>query len=150
VRAETELGRAVDAFIAGGDLVPDELVFAVVAGALADPDSAAGYILDGFPRTLSQAERACAGRPPVGIEIDVVVYLALSDDVARQRLIARATQGRSDDDNAVIERRLGVYHSATEPLLEFYRRREMLCAIDADGTVDTVTAAILDAIKRSV
>jgi adenylate kinase len=149
VRAGTELGQAVDAFIAGGDLVPDDLVFAVVASALGDLACAPGYVLDGFPRTLSQAEHACLGPPPVGIEIDVVVYLALSDDAARQRLIGRAAQGRSDDGNAVIERRLRVYHSQTEPLLDFYRGHDMLRTIDASGPVATVTAAILEAIADS-
>ncbi len=149
VAAHTPLGEEVKSFIDDGELVPDELVFSVVAGALDDAARAQGYILDGFPRTLAQAQRARASAPPAGIAVDAVVYLDLSDKVARSRLSGRAAEGRVDDGDSVIERRLAVYHHATQPLLGFYRALRLLRAIDANAPIPQVTATIIAAIDAS-
>src|SRR3989442_11823868 len=138
--AQTELGRRVAPYLNGGALVPDELVLAAVDEAL-DAVGEGGYVLDGFPRTLAQASRFDARSP------DAVVYLALPDDVARQRLTRRAGEGRTDDAHReVIERRLRLFHAKTEPLLDFYRQRGLLTEVDAVQPIDAVTAAILDAL----
>src|SRR6476659_2638598 len=100
------LGQQVAGCIARGDLVPDDLVLAVVGNALTGAVKAGGYVLDGIPRTLAQAERAYELAQPAGLVADAVVYLDVPDDVARERLAGRAESGRNDDaDAAVIERR---------------------------------------------
>ena len=108
--------------------MPDDLVLNIVVGALDGDARAKGYILDGFPRTLTQARAACATAPSEGIAVDAVVYLATSDDVARHRIADRAgAQGRVDDTNpTVIEHRLLVFHNETSPLLDFYRQQRLL------------------------
>ena len=86
VAAATTLGRRVERYVASGEFVPDDLVLAIVVGALDAGARAEGYILDGFPRTLTQVRSACAVAPSDGIAVDVVVYLAMPDDVARRRV----------------------------------------------------------------
>ncbi len=147
VDAKSDLGRQVTEYLEIGEFVPDDLVLAVVGDAVSAAMKAGGYILDGFPRTLAQAERAYALAEPAGVAADAVVYLAVPDEAARQRLTGRAGDGRSDDaDAAVIERRLALFHAETQPLLEFYRERKILVTIDAMQSPDTVSAAIFAAL----
>jgi adenylate kinase len=147
VASGSDLGRKVASYLSRGDLVPDDLVLTVVGDALSGAFDAGGYVLDGIPRTLAQAERAYALAKPVGLAADAVVYLDVADDVARERLAARAETGRDDDaDPAVVERRLQVFHTDTDPLIDFYRERGILRTIDAVQPVDAVTKAILDAL----
>ena len=146
----SELGRRVAPFLARGELVPDDLVLQVVGDALAGAFEAGGYVLDGIPRTLAQAERAYALAKPVGLLADAVVYLDVPDAVARERLAARAETGRVDDaDHGVIERRLEVFHDDTGPLLAFYRDRGILRTIDAVQPVEAVSKAILEALATA-
>jgi adenylate kinase len=143
VAGGTELGRQVEGYVRRGELVPDDLILAVVGAAVAAARDTGGYVLDGFPRSLAQAERAYAAAADTGDTADAVVYLAVPDDVARERLAGRATDGRADDaDPEVIERRLEVFHQETEPLLDFYRGRGILTEIDATRPPDEVAAAI--------
>jgi adenylate kinase len=145
VASGSDLGRQVAYFLSRGELVPDDLVLAVVADALSGAFEAGGYVLDGIPRTLAQAERAYALAKPAGLLADAVVYLDVPDDVARERLAGRAETGRVDDaDPAVIERRLQVFHADTGPLLDFYRERGILRTVDAVQPVEAVSAAILE------
>jgi adenylate kinase len=110
---------------------------------------AGGYVLDGIPRTLAQAERAYALAEPAGLVADAVIYLDVADDVARVRLASRAVAGRADDaDPAVIERRLQVFHADTSPLLDFYRERGILLAIDGARSAGAVSRSILDALTH--
>jgi adenylate kinase len=147
VASGTDLGREVASFLARGELVPDDLVLAVVGDALNGAFEAGGYVLDGIPRTLAQAERAYALAKPAGLLADAVVYLDVPDAVARERLVGRAETGRADDaDAAVIERRLQVFHADTRPLLDFYRERGILRTVDAVLPVAAVSAAILEAL----
>jgi adenylate kinase len=146
VEAGTDLGRQVATLIDRGELVPDDLMVALVAAALADRSTSAGYVLDGFPRTLTQARAIeCTSSPLAAPE--VVVHLALPDDVLFERLDRRAREeGRADDDRSVIERRLRVYADETEPLLDHYRQRGSLVTVDGDRPPAEVTAAILAAL----
>jgi adenylate kinase len=150
VAAQSGLGRQVSEFLARGELVPDELVLAVVGKALIGAVEAGGYVLDGIPRSLSQAERAYALAEPAGLVADAVVYLDVPDDVSRARLAGRAVDSdRADDtDSAVIERRLEVFHAETRPLLDYYRDREILVAVDGTLPTHAVTAMIFDALER--
>jgi adenylate kinase len=106
-----------------------------------------GYILDGFPRTLSQAEQAYALAEPAGLAADAVVYLAVPDDEARQRLAGRDADRTDDADPTVIERRLRLFHAETKPLLDFYSERGILVTIDAVQSADAVSVAILAALS---
>ena len=139
----TKLGRKVAHYLERGELVPDDLVMAVVDEALARAGT--GYILEGFPRTMSQA-RAAEERHGGGLA-DAVVFLDLPDDVARQRIAQRMAAGRSDDrDREVVERRLRTFHAETRPVVDYYRDRGLLVTVDATQAPDTVTAAILTAL----
>jgi adenylate kinase family enzyme len=137
----TPRARELRAMLDRGELVPDELVLSVVRDAV-DARHGGGYILDGFPRTLAQAQADAA-------PVDAVVNLALPDDVARQRLAQRAEAGRTDDaDLDAIERRLRRFHSDAEPIIDLYRKRGILTTVDASASPDAVTAAILAALDR--
>jgi adenylate kinase len=150
VSGGTALGREVAGYLARGDLVPDDVVLAVVGEAVEQAcATAGGYILDGFPRTRAQAERAHALARERGIDADVAIYLALADEVARARLAGRAEHGRVDDaDREVIAHRLELFHENMEPLLDFYRERGLLVTVDAAPAVDVVTDALLDALAE--
>jgi adenylate kinase len=142
--AGTALGERVKAILDDGDLVPDEITIAVVRGRLAQDDTAGGFVLDGFPRTLTQAEaldRALAELDRG--ELCVVLDFEVSDEVALQRLLGRAAvEGRSDDTPDKIQHRLDVYHEQTEPLVEYYRSRGLLVGIHADRTVEEVFSEV--------
>ena len=146
IAAGTDVGHEVQGYVERGELVPDELMLQLVGGAVADAARAGGYLLDGFPRTLAQAQRAYELALPQGITADAVVYLAVPDDVARERLRTR-DEGRPDDgDPEVIDRRLRVFHELTEPLLAYYEERGILIPIDATPPPAAVTSAMLDAV----
>jgi adenylate kinase len=135
--------REVAAHLERGELVPDDLVVDVVGHALEAAATSGGYVLEGFPRTLAQARHRSTPA------LDLVVHLALPDDVARLRLAHRAAGGRPDDtDPEVVERRLRRYHADTEPVLEFYRAQGTLGTVDASQSPEAVTAAILRAVSE--
>jgi adenylate kinase len=147
VRAETEIGREIAARLARGDLVPDDLVLEIVGAAVTAAAQAGGYILDGFPRTRAQAERAHELAVALGVDAQAAVYLALPDDVARARLAGRAAGGRVDDADAeVIEHRLKVFHDNMRPILDFYAELGILVTVDAAQPPDAVTEEILAAL----
>ena len=139
VERGTDLGRRVAEYLDRGELVPDDVVVDVVCDHLAPLADDGGYVLDGFPRTVAQAQAAEELLP--GGLADVVVYLDLPDDVARERLDQR-DDGRSDDDEDTIDHRLEVFHAETEPLVGFYEDRGQLRRVDADQPPTAVLAAI--------
>ena len=146
VADDTELGRQVAGYVQRGELVPDDIVLTVVGGEVAAARDAGGYVLDGFPRNVGQAEKAYAAAAQAGDTADAVVYLEVPDEVARARMAGRAV-GRADDaDPAVSERRLQVFHEETEPLLDYYRDRGILTSVDASRSPDEVAAAINEAL----
>jgi adenylate kinase len=148
----TELGQRISASVAAGELVPDELVLAVIGRAVAEAMETGGYLLDGFPRTLAQAEQAYAGATRANVAAHAVLYLAVPDGVAAERLRDRsATSGRVDDaSDEVIRHRLEVFHRETMPLLDFYRENERLITIDATPPPDEVAASIIEAVDARV
>ncbi|HYL51697.1 MAG TPA: nucleoside monophosphate kinase [Acidimicrobiia bacterium] len=146
VVSQSELGRRLGTYLSRGELVPDDLVLAVIGDAIIAAMRTGGYILDGFPRTLAQAEQAYALAEPAGLAADAVVYLAVPDDEARRRLAGREADRTDDADPAVIERRLRLFHAETKPLLDFYARRAILVTIDAVQSAETVSAAIFAAL----
>lgn len=146
LKDETPLGVEAKRYMDAGELVPDSVTVAMVKDRLADPDTVKGFILDGFPRTVSQAESLSQILAEAGVELDAVVEFAVSDEVVVQRLLGR---GRADDTEDVIRRRQQVYRDETAPLLEHYA--DLLVSVDAVGEVaevtDRVTAA-LEAARR--
>jgi adenylate kinase len=142
--AGTELGERVRSILDDGDLVPDEVTIEVVRARLGQDDTARGFVLDGFPRTLAQAEAL----DRVLAEIDrgelcVVLDFQVSDEIAVQRLLGRAgVEGRSDDAPNLVKHRLDLYHEKGEPLVEYYRARGLLVGIHADRTVEEVFAEV--------
>ena len=141
----TPLGVRVASFVAAGELVPDELVLAVIGRAVVAAMSTGGYLLDGFPRTLAQAERAYELAKEGDMAADAVLFLDVPDEVAVGRLVDRsATSGRIDDASTdVIRHRLEVFHSQTYPLLDFYREHDRLVTIDAGEPPDDVFTSIV-------
>ncbi len=142
--AGSELGRRVQAILDNGDLVPDDVTIEVVRGRLGQDDTANGFVLDGFPRTLTQAEALDRVLAELDRgELGAVLDFQLSDEIAVQRLLGRAgVEGRSDDTPDKIQHRLDVYHEQTEPLVEYYRTRGLLVGIHADRTVEEVFAEV--------
>jgi adenylate kinase len=143
-RAGTPAGREIAAHQERGDLVPDAIVFDVLTPVVVGAVARGGYILDGFPRTLPQATAAAALGARLGLTLHAVVYLHAPEAVLVRRLHGRAGQGgRSDDTAAVIRHRLDVFATTTSPLVDYYRGRGILLAVDADQPPDAVTTEIL-------
>jgi adenylate kinase len=145
--AKTEIGKKADLYMSSGQLVPDEIILQVVRERLQQPDCAGGYLLDGFPRTIGQAEALDATLCEEGKPLDVVLELRVAEDELFQRLAGR---GRSDDRPEVIRQRLVAYRQQTEPLLQYYQKQKLLKSVDGLGTVDEVwerIKGVLDGIK---
>lgn len=143
VAQQTELGIKAKAYMDRGELVPDDLVLGMVKTRLGEPDTASGWILDGFPRNRAQAEALDAMLATLGQACDYALNLEVPDTELIQRLLAR---GRQDDNEAVIRRRLEVYREQTLPMLAFYESQGKLVAINGHQSMDAVTAALEDAI----
>jgi adenylate kinase len=144
VRDQTPLGRTVKCYLDRGDLVPDRLVMTM----LREPVLAAvgGYVLDGFPRTVEQAEASYAVVRPLGAEVQAAIHLAVPREELMRRLLAR---GRgSEDAEAVIEHRLKVYQERTVPLLDYYAGREWMFTVDGARPPDAIHADIARRIQK--
>ncbi|MBW3601713.1 MAG: adenylate kinase [Actinobacteria bacterium] len=139
VREETDLGRTAAEYMDRGDLVPDEIVIEMVTARLAEDDAAEGFLLDGFPRTVGQAEALESTLAERGTPLDGVLSFAVTDEEIHRRLAGRRDEeGRSDDTDEAIEQRLNEYRDKTQPLERFYEERGLLREIDAVGDVDEV------------
>jgi adenylate kinase len=149
MQAGTELGRRVKDVYDRGDLVSDGLMIELIKTRLAQPDTDAGFILDGFPRTTVQAETLDEMFGDIGRSFSVVFALQIPDDVAFERLRRRAeVEGRADDIADAIRRRLENYHRETEPLVEYYRARGNLVHIHGDRSENEVFAEIQSALEQ--
>lgn len=171
VKDGTPLGLQVKDYMEAGKLVPDDIIFGIIVERLAQSDCANGYILDGVPRTIIQAE----AMEKAGFEFDHVISMEISDEIIEERMEGRrfcpgcgatyhihnipprvegvcdkcgsALAIRDDDRPETVKRRLKIYHDNTEPLKEFYAQRGVLFPVDATGTLEENTAAILDVLK---
>lgn len=144
--AKTEVGLKAEKFMSSGALVPDEIIVDIIAERLQGTDCQAGYLLDGFPRTIAQAEALDRMLAEKKTPLDVVLELQVPEEELFRRLAGR---GRADDKPDVIRQRLVAYRKQTEPLLEYYTRSGLLKSIDGLGTVDEIfgrAKAILDSI----
>ena len=174
----TALGRRAQAYMERGDLVPDEVTIAMVTDRLADDDTGAGFLLDGFPRNVPQAETLEKMLSAVDTRLDVVLELVVDDDEVVRRLSGRRTCRRcgrvwhvafdppsrpsicddcggelfqrDDDREETIRHRLEVYQQQTAPLVAFYADEGILLGIDATGPVDEITDRALSALRRFI
>jgi len=143
----TDLGREVKEIMERGDLVPDGVTVRMIRERLAADDAARGFILDGFPRNLAQAEALDEMLREIGRNLDVIFFFDLDDATAKQRALGRAhEEGRTDDTPETIARRLAVYHEQTEPVVEYYRTTGKLVPLHAGRTVEDVSEEIEDAL----
>jgi adenylate kinase len=136
---QTPLGQLAEKYMSRGELVPDDVIIQLVRERLSRPDCGRGVLLDGFPRTLAQAQGLDADLAQTGTPIDRAIELAASDDELFRRLTSR---GRADDNPDVIRQRLASYHRDTRPLLDYYRDQGILRTVDGLGTFDEVFARI--------
>jgi adenylate kinase len=144
VADKTPCGLAAKEYLDRGDLVPDELIRDIVAARLREADAKGGFILDGYPRNLSQAEEASQMARDTGITIDGAVYLDVSPAELLRRLLGRSgEQSRSDDKEATIRHRLDVFDNLTRPLVDYFRERGLLISVDGEQPVETVTQDII-------
>jgi adenylate kinase len=150
VEAGTPLGQQVKAFLDRGELVPDSLVVDIIRHRLAEPDTQQGFILDGFPRTVPQAEALDALLAELRRPLDAVVYLQVDRQSLLDRLSHRAeVDQRSDDRPEIIAHRIDVFLDQTAPLIDHYRRQSKLRLIDGTRPAEEVAAAI-DGVLRSL
>lgn len=148
VKNETELGKQAKAFMDRGEYVPDSLTNALVRDRLSHADAVEGFLLDGYPRTADQVVELDDILAEQGNKLDVVVQLTADTDEVVRRLLNRALeQGRADDTEDVIRRRLEVYEEQTAPLTSTYAARGLVAMIDGLGEVDEVTGRILEALE---
>jgi adenylate kinase len=147
IAAGTELGQQVQAIIAAGNLVPDELTSAVVRDRLSQDDAAVGFLLDGYPRNLRQVADLDGFLEPRGESLDAVIELSVPRDESISRLALRAQeQGRTDDTEEVIAHRLSIYETETAPILGVYGERGLVVRIDGVGSLDEITERIVTAL----
>jgi adenylate kinase len=145
----TELGRAAQEYMDRGDLVPDEVIIDMVLDRVGEGDCADGFVLDGFPRTVPQADALERRLEELGRPLDAVVGFEISEDELRDRLAGRAEeQDRAEDeDEGAIRRRLALFDRETGPLLDFYDGKGLLVRVDAGGDADQVTDRIAAALE---
>jgi adenylate kinase len=137
--AKTEVGRKAESYMSGGQLVPDPIILEIVAQRLRQPDCQAGYLLDGFPRTIAQAEALDRMLAQQNTPLDVVLELRVSEEELFRRLAGR---GRADDKPKVIRERLAAYRRQTEPLLDYYGKAGLLEGVDGVGSVEEIFGRI--------
>ena len=145
----TKIGQIAVDYLQRGDLVPDELVFEMLSERVLEAARNGGYVLDGFPRTLRQAEKAYSFAQQVeGVALQAVVYLRVSTDELHNRLLDRAArEGRSDDTEMGITHRFEVFEAETRPLLDFYAGRGLLIDINGEQPVQEVFTDITEALE---
>lgn len=148
IKEKTELGQKVEALMAAGEYVPDDLTNDLVRDRLAEDDAKDGFLLDGYPRTLGQVEALSNMLADKGQSIDAVLQLVVDVDEVVTRLTARAEiEGRSDDTEEAIRRRLEVYGEQTAPLIEKYDADGLVLEVDGLGAIDDVTERLVQALE---
>src|SRR5690242_5160220 len=155
VSGQTDLGKQAKVYMDAGDLVPDEITVAMVSDRLAEPDAKAGFLLDGFPRTIPQAEQLRTSLSDLGQALDRVLELVVEEEELVRRLSGRRmlVDGewvqRDDDKPETVRHRLAVYREQTAPLSGFYEQEGLLARIDAMGAIEEVTGRALAALREA-
>lgn len=149
VARQTELGKKVKAIMDAGEFVPDEVTEEIVADRLTQDDTANGYLLDGFPRTMHQVEFLADYLKSKSEKLDVVLSLVCDDDALIDRLLKRAElEGRADDNEETIKNRMVKYHADTKPLIDYYREEGILVEVDGMGTIAEIQERIFAALDE--
>jgi len=149
IKRETELGRRIKTTIESGEYVSDEVTEAIVADRLEEDDCSGGFLLDGFPRTMNQVHFLDEHLKAGSMGLDAVVSLQVNPDALVDRLLERAhVEGRKDDNEDTIRRRMEVYAVQTAPLLFHYERHGILVDVDGTGTVEEVRQRMFAAVDR--
>ena len=150
MEGETEMGVRIKPIYDAGDLVPDDQMIELIRERLSVSDTAEGFILDGFPRTVAQAEALDRGLEEIDRELTAVLHFQVPDELAVERLHVRALQeGRTDDTPEIIRHRLEVFHKSTEPVVEYYRSRGILVGIHAERPIDAVFAEVQEVLETA-
>jgi adenylate kinase len=168
VKEGTELGKQADVLMKLGTLVPDELVIGMILDRIAKPDCANGFMLDGFPRTVPQAEALGAALTTAGVKLDAVALIDVADELIIERVTGRrndprtgtiyhikydppppglAVEQRKDDTEEAVVKRLVKYHNETEPVLPIYQQQGILKRVDGVGSLDEVTRRLEAALR---
>jgi adenylate kinase len=149
VKAKTPIGRKAEVIMARGELVPDDVVVAIVSDRIEEPDARRGFILDGFPRTVAQAEALEGLLAEKGLRLDGVIELKVDEGALLKRLasriaemMARGEPVRPDDNPETLKTRLDVYRTQTAPLIAFYGKKGLLKSVDGLAPIEAVAAAI--------
>jgi len=151
VAAGSALGLQAKEVMARGDLVSDAILLGMLEDRLSRPDVAQGFILDGYPRNLAQADALGQLLGRIGQQIEHAVQLDVDTELLVERIAGRAReQGRQDDTPEAVRNRLKVYNDVTAPVVDFYRQRGMLKVVDGEGTMDDVFTRIVEAISVGV
>lgn len=146
----TEMGQRITPIYDAGDLVPDDLMIELIRERLSAPDTSDGFILDGFPRTVAQAEALDRMLDEIDRELLAVLYFQVPDELAVERLHVRSLQeGRTDDTPEIIRHRLEVFHQQTEPVVEYYRAKGILVGIHAERPIDAVFAEVQEVLETA-
>ena len=151
VKRRTELGKQVESIMANGDLVPDDIIFSLITERLNDNDIKKGFIFDGFPRNLTQAQKLDETINDMNIHLDFVFHIDVDEKILTNRIENRAKQEkitRKDDTSEVLIERLKVYNRDTKPVLDHYAKQNILTVIDGMGTIDEVSSNIATKIKK--
>ena len=138
-KEKTALGRYIKEIMNAGYLIPDDKTLEIVSEYLARPEYQNGYILDGFPRTVTQAESFANG-------IDNVVYLKVSDEEALHRIAQRNDTGREDETHEAIRKRIESFHAFTKPVIEYYRQKGKLVEVDGEQAIEDIHKSVLQSI----
>ncbi|MCT1808122.1 adenylate kinase [Dermabacter hominis] len=147
VSNETELGVLAKSYMDKGEYVPDSVTNEMVESRLGEDDAANGFLLDGYPRTVAQVEALDGILEKLGVALDAVILLDVDSEAIVQRLLQRGKeQGRSDDNEETIRRRIDVYGEQTTPLIDIYDKRGLVKRVDGMKDIDAVTADILAAL----
>lgn len=155
VSSQSYLGRRLQDILEAGELVPDETMIEIIANCISEPECEKGFILDGFPRTVPQAQELDKMLAEMKRQVDHVIVLEVDEDILIDRIrsrIAETKGARSDDNEETLKNRLSVYHKQTEPVLPYYETKNLLRRIDGMAAIDDVTREIekiLDAKKAA-
>lgn len=143
VKQGTELGRRAQGFMDRGELVPDEVILGLLEEVLSRPEAQRGVVMDGFPRTVAQAEKVDQVLAARGQRVDRVLFFEVPEAELLRRVLGRSqAENRSDDTPEAFRRRLAVYREQTAPLVDYYRKRGVLAEIDGTGTVEQILQRI--------
>lgn len=149
----SELGKTVEGIMARGELVPDEMVVGIISERIESPDCAKGFILDGFPRNVTQAEALERMLKEKGTRLDAVIQLGVDDAILVDRIEKRAAEtpgeARADDNAEALKKRLAVYHEQTAPLIAFYGERGLLRTVDGMADIDSVSRQIEEVLDEA-